>query len=190
MDTIPLPSLSNQSATAGFHSTWIFVLYYTRFIFPLRIFIKSATDCEHMNCVWWCVVFVKAYADPTAGYLHGPPVYTGHQQGVVVQQGGTVTTIVTSQTVQPVTHWASAPLLFKHVSWYGIIQTVIFTSFSFGMNNTASDHKMVMNNNCFSCNTYLNKYSEVRSFNICMIWMGIILMWHFWYIKGLLKALL
>ena len=44
----------------------------------------------------------QAYADPAANYLHGQPVYTGHQQGVVVQQGGTVTTIVTSQTVQQV----------------------------------------------------------------------------------------
>uniref|UniRef100_A0A674BV90 [histone H3]-lysine(36) N-trimethyltransferase n=1 Tax=Salmo trutta TaxID=8032 RepID=A0A674BV90_SALTR len=43
---------------------------------------------------------LQAYADPAANYLHGQQVYTGHQQGVVVQQGGTVTTIVTSQTVQ------------------------------------------------------------------------------------------
>ncbi|XP_056142997.1 histone-lysine N-methyltransferase SETD2 [Lampris incognitus] len=43
---------------------------------------------------------IQAYTEPTASYLHGQPVYTGHQQGVVVQQGGTVTTIVTSQTVQ------------------------------------------------------------------------------------------
>ncbi|XP_008430795.1 histone-lysine N-methyltransferase SETD2 isoform X2 [Poecilia reticulata] len=43
---------------------------------------------------------IQAYTEPTAGYLHGQPVYPGHQQGVVVQQGGTVTTIVTSQTVQ------------------------------------------------------------------------------------------
>ena len=50
-------------------------------------------------------VFLKAYTEPTASYLHGQPVYPGHQQGVVVQQqGGTVTTIVTSQTVQQVTH--------------------------------------------------------------------------------------
>uniref|UniRef100_A0A3P8NTL6 [histone H3]-lysine(36) N-trimethyltransferase n=1 Tax=Astatotilapia calliptera TaxID=8154 RepID=A0A3P8NTL6_ASTCA len=42
---------------------------------------------------------IQAYTDPTASYLHGQPVYPG-QQGVVVQQGGTVTTIVTSQTVQ------------------------------------------------------------------------------------------
>ncbi|XP_076009829.1 uncharacterized protein setd2 isoform X2 [Genypterus blacodes] len=40
---------------------------------------------------------IQAYTEPTASYQ---PVYTGHQQGVVVQQGGTVTTIVTSQTVQ------------------------------------------------------------------------------------------
>ena len=46
---------------------------------------------------------MKAYTEPTASYLHGQPVYPGHQQGVVVQQGGTVTTIVTSQTVQQVT---------------------------------------------------------------------------------------
>ncbi|XP_034030834.1 histone-lysine N-methyltransferase SETD2 isoform X2 [Thalassophryne amazonica] len=43
---------------------------------------------------------IQAYSEPTASYLHGQPVYTGHQQGVVLQQGGTVTTIVTSQTVQ------------------------------------------------------------------------------------------
>ncbi|KAG7261870.1 hypothetical protein CRUP_016955 [Coryphaenoides rupestris] len=43
---------------------------------------------------------IQAYTEPTAGYLHGQPMYTGHPQGVVVQQGGTVTTIVTSQTVQ------------------------------------------------------------------------------------------
>ncbi|XP_030605294.1 histone-lysine N-methyltransferase SETD2 isoform X2 [Archocentrus centrarchus] len=42
---------------------------------------------------------IQAYTEPTASYLHGQPVYPG-QQGVVVQQGGTVTTIVTSQTVQ------------------------------------------------------------------------------------------
>ena len=46
----------------------------------------------------------QAYSENASGYLHGQPVYTGHQQGVVVQQGGTVTTIVTSQTVQQVTH--------------------------------------------------------------------------------------
>uniref|UniRef100_A0A667ZXC8 [histone H3]-lysine(36) N-trimethyltransferase n=1 Tax=Myripristis murdjan TaxID=586833 RepID=A0A667ZXC8_9TELE len=47
------------------------------------------------------VIQVGSHApSPTASYLHGQPVYTGHQQGVVVQQGGTVTTIVTSQTVQ------------------------------------------------------------------------------------------
>lgn len=45
---------------------------------------------------------LQAYSEPTANYLHGQPVYPGHQQGVVVQQGGTVTTIVTSQTVQQV----------------------------------------------------------------------------------------
>ncbi|XP_076826896.1 histone-lysine N-methyltransferase SETD2 [Brachyhypopomus gauderio] len=43
---------------------------------------------------------IQAYTEPAAGYLHGQQVYAGHQQGVVVQQGGTVTTIVTSQTVQ------------------------------------------------------------------------------------------
>eukprot|EP00066_Takifugu_rubripes_P014720 XP_011603986.1 PREDICTED: histone-lysine N-methyltransferase SETD2 isoform X1 [Takifugu rubripes] len=43
---------------------------------------------------------IQAYSEPTASYLHSQPVYSGHQQGVVVQQGGTVTTIVTSQTVQ------------------------------------------------------------------------------------------
>uniref|UniRef100_A0A4W6DRK6 [histone H3]-lysine(36) N-trimethyltransferase n=1 Tax=Lates calcarifer TaxID=8187 RepID=A0A4W6DRK6_LATCA len=43
---------------------------------------------------------IQAYTEPTASYLHGQPVYPGHQQGVVVQQGSTVTTIVTSQTVQ------------------------------------------------------------------------------------------
>lgn len=43
---------------------------------------------------------IQAYTEPTASYLHGQPVYPGHQQGVLVQQGGTVTTIVTSQTVQ------------------------------------------------------------------------------------------
>ncbi|KAL7875310.1 hypothetical protein SRHO_G00062800 [Serrasalmus rhombeus] len=43
---------------------------------------------------------IQTYTEPTTGYLHGQQVYTGHQQGVVVQQGGTVTTIVTSQTVQ------------------------------------------------------------------------------------------
>lgn len=42
---------------------------------------------------------IQAYTEPAASYLHGQPVYPG-QQGVVVQQGGTVTTIVTSQTVQ------------------------------------------------------------------------------------------
>lgn len=47
---------------------------------------------------------LKAYSEPTASYLHSQPVYSGHQQGVVVQQGGTVTTIVTSQTVQQVVH--------------------------------------------------------------------------------------
>lgn len=57
----------------------------------------------HSNRVIW-FVFVKAYTEPTASYLHGQPVYPGHQQGVVVQQGGTVTTIVTSQTVQQVIH--------------------------------------------------------------------------------------
>lgn len=41
---------------------------------------------------------IQAYTDPAAGYLHSQPVYPGHQQGLVVQQGGTVTTIVTSQT--------------------------------------------------------------------------------------------
>ncbi|KAJ0047433.1 hypothetical protein NL108_001194 [Boleophthalmus pectinirostris] len=40
---------------------------------------------------------IQAYTDPTGNYLHSQPVYPG-QQGVVVQQGGTVTTIVTSQT--------------------------------------------------------------------------------------------
>ncbi|KAJ0000351.1 hypothetical protein NQD34_012193 [Periophthalmus magnuspinnatus] len=40
---------------------------------------------------------IQAYADPAGNYLHSQPVYPG-QQGVVVQQGGTVTTIVTSQT--------------------------------------------------------------------------------------------
>uniref|UniRef100_A0A671M4R4 [histone H3]-lysine(36) N-trimethyltransferase n=1 Tax=Sinocyclocheilus anshuiensis TaxID=1608454 RepID=A0A671M4R4_9TELE len=43
---------------------------------------------------------IQTYTEPAASYLHGQQVYTGHQQGVVVQQGGTVTTIVTSQTVQ------------------------------------------------------------------------------------------
>lgn len=49
---------------------------------------------------------MKAYTEPTANYLHSQPVYPGHQQGVVVQQGGTVTTIVTSQTVQQVAYTA------------------------------------------------------------------------------------
>ncbi|KAK7886399.1 hypothetical protein WMY93_026020 [Mugilogobius chulae] len=40
---------------------------------------------------------IQAYTDPAGNYLHSQPVYPG-QQGVVVQQGGTVTTIVTSQT--------------------------------------------------------------------------------------------
>lgn len=48
-----------------------------------------------------CSVCVKAYPEPAASYLHSQSVYPGHQQGVVVQQGGTV--IVTSQTVQQVT---------------------------------------------------------------------------------------
>lgn len=64
------------------------------------------------DACWVCVCtrllivlcVVKAYTEPTAGYLHGQPMYTGHPQGVVVQQGGTVTTIVTSQTVQQVMH--------------------------------------------------------------------------------------
>lgn len=56
---------------------------------------------------------MKAYTEPTANYLHSQPVYPGHQQGVVVQQGGTVTTIVTSQTVQQVTHSGSLSLNFK-----------------------------------------------------------------------------
>uniref|UniRef100_A0A4W4FU99 [histone H3]-lysine(36) N-trimethyltransferase n=1 Tax=Electrophorus electricus TaxID=8005 RepID=A0A4W4FU99_ELEEL len=43
---------------------------------------------------------IQTYTEPAAGYLHGQQVYAGHQQGVVVQQGGTVTTIVTSQAVQ------------------------------------------------------------------------------------------
>ncbi|XP_030639125.1 histone-lysine N-methyltransferase SETD2 [Chanos chanos] len=43
---------------------------------------------------------IQTYTEPTASYLHSQQVYAGHQQGVVVQQGGTVTTIVTSQTVQ------------------------------------------------------------------------------------------
>lgn len=74
-------------------------------------------------CVlWWCVVFVKTYTEPAASYLHGQPVYTGHQQGVVVQQGGTVTTIVTSQTVQQVTHWgfSSGFYLYNPVYLHGI----------------------------------------------------------------------
>lgn len=45
---------------------------------------------------------MQTYTEPATGYLHGQQVYAGHQQGVVVQQGGTVTTIVTSQTVQQV----------------------------------------------------------------------------------------
>lgn len=77
-------------------------------------------------------MFLKAYAEPTASYQ---PVYAGHQQGVVVQQGGTVTTIVTSQTVQQVCTQISEAdgvkehlllsvnrsifeLNFKHVGYY------------------------------------------------------------------------
>lgn len=56
---------------------------------------------------------MKAYTEPTANYLHSQPVYPGHQQGVVVQQGGTVTTIVTSQTVQQVTYTVFLSLNFK-----------------------------------------------------------------------------
>lgn len=52
------------------------------------------------------ISILKAYTEPTANYLHSQPVYPGHQQGVVVQQAGTVTTIVTSQTVQQVGHTA------------------------------------------------------------------------------------
>lgn len=64
------------------------------------------------------LVCLKAYTESTASYLHGQPVYPGHQQGVVVQQGGTVTTIVTSQTVQQVTHThthshTNQPITFK-----------------------------------------------------------------------------
>lgn len=55
-----------------------------------------------MKTSCYIVSFLKAYTDPAAGYLHSQPVYPGHQQGLVVQQGGTVTTIVTSQT--QVTH--------------------------------------------------------------------------------------
>ncbi|CDQ94379.1 unnamed protein product [Oncorhynchus mykiss] len=45
---------------------------------------------------------LQAYADPAANYLHGQPVYTGHQQGVVVQQGGTTSCLFTclSSSVQ------------------------------------------------------------------------------------------
>lgn len=53
----------------------------------------------HVCCYF---VILKAYTEPTTSYLHGQSVYPGHQQGVVVQQAGTVTTIVTSQTVQQV----------------------------------------------------------------------------------------
>ncbi|KAG7469756.1 hypothetical protein MATL_G00132080 [Megalops atlanticus] len=45
-------------------------------------------------------VIQQTYTEPSAGYLQGQQVYTGHQQGVVLQQAGTVTTIVTAQTVQ------------------------------------------------------------------------------------------
>lgn len=62
---------------------------------------KSATSHKNLYPVH-CSLCLKAYTEPTASYLHGQAVYPGHQQGVVVQQGGTVTTIVTSQTVQQV----------------------------------------------------------------------------------------
>uniref|UniRef100_A0A672LS57 [histone H3]-lysine(36) N-trimethyltransferase n=1 Tax=Sinocyclocheilus grahami TaxID=75366 RepID=A0A672LS57_SINGR len=52
---------------------------------------------------------IQTYTEPAASYLHGQQVYTGHQQGVVVQQGGTVTTIVTSQTVQQVCNSGLSP---------------------------------------------------------------------------------
>lgn len=60
---------------------------------------KCLKCCIHSDST----LSLKAYTEPTASYLQGQPVYPGHQQGVVVQQGGTVTTIVTSQTVQQVT---------------------------------------------------------------------------------------
>lgn len=59
---------------------------------------------KHYACI--CV---QTYTEPAASYLHGQQVYTGHQQGVVVQQGGTVTTIVTSQTVQQVCNSGLSP---------------------------------------------------------------------------------
>ncbi|XP_048880874.1 histone-lysine N-methyltransferase SETD2 isoform X2 [Brienomyrus brachyistius] len=43
---------------------------------------------------------IQAYAEPATGYLQGQPVYSSHQQGVVLQQAGTVTTIVTAPAVQ------------------------------------------------------------------------------------------
>ncbi|XP_018596231.1 histone-lysine N-methyltransferase SETD2 isoform X2 [Scleropages formosus] len=43
---------------------------------------------------------IQTYAEPATGYIQGQPVYTAHQQGVVLQQAGTVTTIVTAPTVQ------------------------------------------------------------------------------------------
>ncbi|MFT7805429.1 histone-lysine N-methyltransferase SETD2 isoform X1 [Arapaima gigas] len=43
---------------------------------------------------------IQTYAEPATGYLQGQPVYTTHQQSVVLQQAGTVTTIVTAPAVQ------------------------------------------------------------------------------------------
>lgn len=88
---------------------------------PVQGITFSCTQCggvflfilksEHLSIIslkrlyvmaYCCCCCVQTYTEPAANYLHGQQVYTGHQQGVVVQQGGTVTTIVTSQTVQQV----------------------------------------------------------------------------------------
>ncbi|MBN3300812.1 SETD2 methyltransferase, partial [Amia calva] len=43
---------------------------------------------------------IQSYAQPVASFLQGQQVYGSHQQGMVVQQEGAVTTIVTAQPVQ------------------------------------------------------------------------------------------
>lgn len=62
------------------------------------------------------VFLQQAYAEPATGYLQGQPVYSSHQQGVVLQQAGTVTTIVTAPAVQQVKcsfgHWVAPECLF------------------------------------------------------------------------------
>lgn len=59
-----------------------------------------------------CVCF-QTYTEPTS-YLHSQQVYSAHQQGLVVQQGGTVTTIVTSQPVQQVSELQTPGLPHIH----------------------------------------------------------------------------